>query len=414
MTGNGSSRGNPGNHYLTVIAALLSMIGPFSIDAYLPSFPDIEAEFGVSRAMLSQSLAVYLLAFSVSTLAWGPLADRFGRRLVILISMVIYTLGSIGCALAEGSEMFLLLRVVQGLAASGGFIAGRAMIRDAHDAEAAHRAMSQVMLLFALAPAAAPVLGGWLHDQFGWRSVFWFLTAMGGALILMGMFIRETLPLEQRRSIHPADVVRVYASAILNRRFLFLILSLALSFGGLFLYIAGAPTVIYDFLGLGSDDFGWFFIPMVAGMMLGASISGRLAHRWPARRTISSGLVVMTLAAALNLAIANLAPASIFSVVGPVVLFVVGLSVMMPAITVLALDCLPTHRGTAASLQGFVQTAANSAVASIAVPLLHSRWLYFVLGQLLFLLLAAGLWYRVRRTPGSGLSGRNGRPSSAP
>lgn len=398
MTGNGSSQERPGNRYLTVIAALLAMIGPFSIDAYLPSFPDIEAEFGISRAMLSQSLAVYLLAFSISTLAWGPLADRYGRRLVILVSMVIYTLGSIGCALAESSEMFLLLRVVQGLAASGGFIAGRAMIRDAHDAQAAHRAMSQVMLLFALAPAAAPVLGGWLHDEFGWRSVFWFLTIMGSALIVMGMFVRETLPMDQRRSIHPASVMRVYTAAILNRRFLFLILSLALSFGGLFLYIAGAPTVIYDFLGLGSDDFGWFFIPMVAGMMLGATISGRLAHRWPAQRTITSGLVTMTFAAILNLVTANLMPASTFNVVAPVVLYVLGLAVMMPAITVLALDCLPTHRGTAASLQGFVQTAANSAVASIAVPLLHARWLHFVLGQLLFLLVAAGLWYRVGRT----------------
>jgi DHA1 family bicyclomycin/chloramphenicol resistance-like MFS transporter len=387
----------PANHYLTIIAALLAMIGPFSIDAYLPSFPDIETEFGISRAMLSQSLAVYLLAFSISTLAWGPLADRYGRRVVILVSMVIYTFGSIGCALAQSHEVFLLLRVVQGLAASGGFIAGRAMIRDAHDAEAAHRAMSQVMLLFAVAPAVAPVLGGWLHDQYGWRSVFWFLTVMGSALVVMGMFITETLPLDQRRSIHPASVVRVYTAAILNRRFLFLILSLALSFGGLFLYIAGAPTVIYDFLNLGSDDFGWFFIPMVAGMMVGATISGRLSHRWPARRTISSGLVVMTLAAALNLTTVNILPATIFTLVGPVVLYVMGLAVMMPAITVLALDCLPTHRGTAASLQGFVQTAANSAVASIAVPLLHARWLYFVLGQLLFLLLAGGLWYRAGR-----------------
>lgn len=395
MTATAIGPGNPGNRYLTIIAALLAMIGPFSIDAYLPSFPAIEAEFGVSRALLSQSLAVYLLAFSISTLFWGPLADRYGRRLVILVSMLLYTLGSIGCALAGSAESFLLMRVLQGLAASGGFIAGRAMIRDAHDAKEAHRAMAQVMLLFALAPAVAPVLGGWLHDQFGWRSVFWFLTVMGCALTLMGLCITETLPGEQRRSLHPASVMRVYAAAILNRRFLFLILCLALSFGGLFLYIAGAPTVIYDFLGLGSDDFGWLFVPMVAGMMLGASISGRLSHRWPAQRTISAGLLVMTFAIVLNLALANRAPAGIFSLVGPVVLYVIGLAIMMPAITVMALDCLPTHRGTAASMQGFVQTLVNAAVASIMVPLLHGLWLHFVLGQLLFLLLAAALWYRL-------------------
>ena len=257
MKSKGLNLTRPGTRHLTIVAALLAMIGPFSIDAYLPSFPDIEGEFGVSRAVLSQSLAAYLLAFAVSTLAWGPLADRFGRRLVILVSMTLYTLGSVGCAVAENIEVFMLLRVVQGLAASGGFIAGRAMIRDAHDAEAAHRAMSQVMMLFALAPALAPVLGGWLHDQFGWRSVFWFLSIFGGLLVLMGLLIKETLHNEQRRSIHPLAVMRVYIESILHKRFPALVLCLSLSFGGLFLYIAGAPTVIYGVLELGSEDFGW-------------------------------------------------------------------------------------------------------------------------------------------------------------
>ena len=209
----------PGTRRLTIVAAMLSMIGPFSIDTYLPSFPDIELAFGVSRAVLSQSIAVYLVAFAFSTLVWGPLADRFGRRLVILASMVLYTLGSIACALAESMEVFLLMRIVQGLAASGGFIASRAMIRDAHDAKSAQHAMAQVMLLFALAPAIAPILGGWLHDQLGWRSVFWFLSIFGSLLVLMGMFIQETLVEEHRRSIHPSAVLRVYVEALLHKRF---------------------------------------------------------------------------------------------------------------------------------------------------------------------------------------------------
>ena len=278
MKNKGLSLTRPSTHHLTLMAALLSMIGPFSIDTYLPSFPDIEFEFSISRAVLSQSMAVYLFAFAVSTLFWGPLADRYGRRLVILFSMALYTLGSVGCALANNAETFMLLRVVQGLAASGGFIAGRAMIRDAHDAESAHRAMSQVMMLFALAPAIAPVLGGWLHDQYGWRSVFWFLSIFGGLLVLMGFFIKETLVPEKRQSIHPSSVARVYVRALLHRRFPALIFSLSFGFAGLFLYIAGAPTVIYDFLGLGSNDFGWLFIPIVAGLMLGASVSGQLAQ----------------------------------------------------------------------------------------------------------------------------------------
>ncbi len=396
MTTKGISLIKPDTRHLTIIAALLSMIGPFSIDAYLPSFPDIEVEFGIGRAMLSQSLAIYLLAFAISTLFWGPLADRYGRRLVILVSMTLYTLGSIACALADSFETFMLFRIIQGLAASGGFIAGRAMIRDAHDAQAAHRAMSQVMLLFALAPAVAPVLGSWLHDHFGWRSVFWFLSLFGSMLILMGVFISETLSDEHRQSIRPAAVIRVYISALLHKRFPALILSLSLAFAGLFLYIAGAPTVIYDFLDLGSKDFAWLFIPMVVGLVLGASISGRLAHRWPAQRTISVGLLVMVLATTINFIAAELTAASILSVIGPLVLYVTGLALMMPAITVLAMDCLPTHRGTAASMQGFLQMMSNAAVASFAIPLLNARWLYFALGQLVFLLLAVGLWYRLK------------------
>jgi len=399
MTVKGLSLTRSGTRHLTFIAALLSMIGPFSIDAYLPSFPDIELEFRVGRAMLSQSLAIYLLAFGLSTLFWGPLADRFGRRLVILVSMALYTLGSIGCALAGNYEAFMLSRVLQGLAASGGVIAGRAMVRDAHSAEEARRAMSQVMLIFALAPAIAPVLGGWLHDQFGWRSVFWFLSAFGGLLVLMGFFISETLVDEHRKSIHPVTVARVYFSALAHDRFPALVLSLALAFAGLFLYIAGAPTVVYDFLGLGSDSFGWLFIPIVAGLMLGASISERLSHRWPARRTISTGMAIMLLAALINIFSASLTEAGKITVIGPLVLYVTGLALMMPAITVLALDCLPDHRGTAASMQAFLQMMTTAGVASLVLPLLNTSWLNYVLGQFVFLLLAAGLWFRIRRNP---------------
>ncbi len=383
--------------YLTVVTALLSMVGPFTIDTYLPSFPAIEADFGVDRVMLSHSLSVYLAAFAVSTLFWGPLADRLGRRRVILASLSTYTLAAIGCAMATQMTSFLWFRTVQGLAASGGFIAGRAMIRDAHEPQAAHRAMSQVTLLFAVAPAIAPVLGGWLHDQLGWRSVFWFLTGFGILLIGLVACIEETLAPAQRQSLQPSAVLQVYARTLRQRRFLGLVLCLALAFAGLFLYIAGAPTVIYDFLGLGSEDFGVQFIPMVGGMMLGAFLSSRLAHRWPVQHTVLGGLGLVTLAVLLNLLLALLFEPGILTVIGPLVMYAFGLAVAMPAITLLALDCFPRHRGTAASMQGFLQMLINAGVASVAVPLLHTQWLHFVLGQLAFLLLALLSWSSIRQ-----------------
>jgi len=386
-----------GQPYLTVTVALLSMVGPFTIDTYLPSFPDIEATFGISRALLSQSLGVYLAAFAISTLFWGPMADRFGRRLIIFSSLFLYILASIGCALAQSVESFLLLRTLQGLAASGGFIAGRAMIRDVHDARTAHRAMSQVMLLFALAPAVAPVLGGWLHDHFGWRSVFWFLCGFGTLLLLLMLFVEETLGQEQRQSVHPSAVMRVYIRTLLHGRFLALVFSLAFSFAGMFLYIAGAPTVIYDFLGLGSDDFGRQFIPMVGGIMLGSVISSRLSHRWPTEFTVAIGFALMALAVLVNLVASSLFQIHILTAIGPLVLYALGLAMAMPAITILILDCFPHNRGTAAATQGFIQMLINAGVASLAVPLLHTQWLHFVLGQTGFLLLAMLLWFTVAR-----------------
>lgn len=378
---------------LTVTVALLSMVGPFSIDAYLPSFPDIEASFGISRAMLSQSLAVYLMAFAVSTLIWGPLSDRVGRRLVVMVGLSLYVLASAGCAMAESSTAFMTLRVLQGFAASGGFIAGRAMIRDAHDAVDAHRAMSQVMLLFALAPAIAPVLGAWLHDTFGWRSVFWFLGILGALLVLMMGFIEETLPVMHRQSIHPLSVIRIYVRTLKHRQFPMMVMSLALSFAGMFLYIAGAPTVIYDFIGLGSDDFGVQFIPMVAGVMCGSYVSGRLSHHWPAERIIAAGFGIMMLAVIANLAQAAIFEPTILSTISPLVIYTFGIAMIMPAITILALDCFPNHRGTAASMQGFAQMMVNAGVASLAVPLLHARYEYFVMGQAVFMTVSLALWY---------------------
>lgn len=384
-------------HHLTIIAALLAMIGPFTIDAYLPSFPAIEADFGISRAMLSQSLAVYLVAFAVSTLFWGPLSDRIGRRLVILMSLFLYALASIGCALADSTDQFMLFRVLQGLAASGGFVASRAMIRDAHDTSSAQRALSQVTLLFAIAPAIAPVFGAWLHDHFGWRSVFWFLTIFGGLLLIMTVFIEETLAHARRSSFHPVSVFKVYARTLSDWQFIALTLSLSCTFAGAFLYIAGAPSVIYDFLGLGADDFGLQFIPMVAGLMLGAYVSSRLAHRWPAKRIIHLGFSLIVVAVLINLLQVHLLETRVFTVIAPLVVYVFGLAILMPAMTILALDCFPDNRGSAASMQGFFQMLVNAVVASIAVPLLHTSNLHFVLGQMGFAFTAVLLWTLANR-----------------
>ena len=381
---------------LTTIIAMMTMIGPFTIDSYLPSFPDIESEFNISHALLSQSLSSYLVAFAISTLILGPLADRLGRRHVIFGSLLFYIAASIGCALSTDYNTFLIFRLLQGAAAGGGLVAGRAMIRDVYSPQDAHRAMSRVMMLFAVAPAIAPIIGGWLHDLFGWHSVFYFLAIYASAVFfLVYFYLAETLVPALRQSFHPVKVARVYGRTLVHSRFLLLVFVVASSFGGMFLYIAGAPTVIFDFLKLGSTDFGVMFVPIVIGLILGSGLSSRLAHRWPIESTIKLALTLMVLAALMNVTQAFWLTTMISTTVLPLALYACGMGIAMPALTVMALDCFPNNRGTASALQGFVQMIANALVASFAVPLLSFQPSYLALAQLALLFFAILLWWKL-------------------
>ena len=379
--------------HMTLIVALLIMIGPFTIDTYLPSFPAIEADFDVSRALLSQSLAFYLAAFSISTLFWGPLSDRLGRRTVVMSSLLLYLFASLGCALAGDYSHFLIFRVLQGVAAGGGLAAGRTMLRDAHAPQEAQRALSRVMMLFALAPAVAPVIGGWLHDAFGWHSVFYFL-ALYSALVLVLFVCRipETLPTSMRQSFHPAHVARVYGHTLVHRRFQSLVFMIACYFGGMFLYVVGAPTVVFDFLKLGVNDFALLFVPLVGGVIFGAWVSGRLSHHWDMHRTVSLAMALMTVGAVLNAAQAWFLSPQLLTSIIPLMVYSAGVGIAMPAMSVLSLDCFPHNRGAASAVQGSVQTMGNALIASLAVPFLGHRPDWMALGQLSLVVISLLLW----------------------
>lgn len=393
MRSDNSSRSTTKSGQLIFTVALISMIGPFSIDTYLPAFPSIESDLGVSRAILSQTLGAYLAGFAVMTLFWGPLSDRVGRRNVMVISITLYIIASLSCASAASFNQLFVSRVLQGVAASGGFVASRATIRDAFDNHGAQKAMSYIMMLFSIAPAIAPVLGGFLHHLAGWRSIFHFLAAYGLlALLLILRFIPETLAPSARRSFHPVYVFKTYLGILANLRFMTLVFSLASGFAGLFIYIAGAPTVIFDFLGLGSNDFWIQFVPVTMGIMLGSWIASRLIQVWGTQKVVNGAFFVIALACIANLAQAIWLPVSPVTVVTPIVLYATGLTMAMPGITISALDCFPKNRGSASAMQSFNQMMVNAVIASFVAPLLSGELMHFVTGQLCCFLAAFILW----------------------
>ncbi|MDH5785992.1 MAG: multidrug effflux MFS transporter, partial [Chromatiales bacterium] len=339
---------------LSLVVGVLSMLAPFSIDTYLPSFPDIAAEFVASPLQMQQTMSLYLLAFALSTLFYGPLSDSFGRRPVAVAALLFYTFSSLGCMAAENINQLIVFRIGQGLSASAGLVIGRAMIRDCVAGLLARRVMARVMLIFALAPAVAPVMGGLLHDLFGWRSVFAFLSIL--VVVMMAMLLlgsRETLPREGRHSIHPVMVGRAYGRALRHGRFMGLITSFALMFSAMFIYLAASPDIIYQHLGLGVNDFWIFFVPVVGGVVVGSQLAGWLASRLTSEQTIRMGFVLMLAAACLNVMQGAWLPAAILNVIAPPTIYVIGMSMAMPNITLAALDCFPHNRGMASALQSF-------------------------------------------------------------
>ena len=384
------------NHHsvgLVFIVAFLSMLGPFSIDTYLPSFPAIENEFSVNRALLSQTIAWYLVATAMAILFWGPLSDRIGRKAVILITLALYLLASLGCALATDYHRFLLARILQGVAASGGLVAGRAMIRDAHDSRGAHQAMSMVLMLFALAPAIAPIIGGWLHDACGWRSIFYFLAIYAAVFLLISMFfLDETLLREKRRSFHPWYVLGVYMQTLLHTEFLMLVLSLGTGFAGLFIYIAGSPTIMFEFLGLQSTDFAVQFVPMTLGIIVGSWLSGRLSEKWTKRRIIYLSFCIMFVASLFNLLQARYMSPTVFTVILPIVVYAFGVAMSMPAFSVLAIDQFPGNKGAAAAVQAFVQIIFSAWAAGGILVIIRQSLFDFALAQIFLLSISAGFW----------------------
>ena len=378
---------------LPLLIAGLATIGPFAIDTYLPSFPAIALAMQTPEVLVQQTLTAYLIPFAVMMLFHGALSDAFGRRPVILIGIGGFVLASIGCALATNMTMLLVCRALQGLVAGASTSISRAVVRDAYQGVEAQRLMSRVMLMFSMAPAIAPIIGGWLQTLFGWRANFWFL-ALFGALLFIACFryLPETHPLSARQRFAPAPLLAAYRLVAFNPRFILLAGTSALGFAGFFLYVLSAPAFIYQHLGLTAHDFAWLFMAGVIGMMAGAYLSGKLAGRLSPHRTVWLAFAVMFAGAAYNnLFYIWFLPQLPWSVVHQVIV-ATGMALAMPSLTLMLLDMFPHNRGMAASLQSCVQSMVAGFVAAIASPLFSASAAAMALGGLLFAIVALVLW----------------------
>jgi DHA1 family bicyclomycin/chloramphenicol resistance-like MFS transporter len=358
---------------LTVILACLGMVGALAIDTYLPSIPAIGRAFEVGPVAVQQTLSVFLFTFAFMMLFYGTLSDSFGRRPVILAALAVYTFASIGAALAPSFGWLLAFRALQGLSAGAGSVIGQAIVQDRFSGAQAQKIMSHIMMVFGLAPAIAPVLGGWLHVSFGWRATFWFLALFGSLMLLLSWrLLAESLPPEKRHAFHGVAIARNYVKVLGHPQFLLLSLSVGLAFGGLSLYIGSAANFVMEILHLPETAFAWMFIPLISGMVIGSAWGGKRAgsHAPATMRAIGFGL--MALACVLNVGYTAWAGDAIAVpwAVLPLMVYTFGLAVAMPAIQVNALSLFPDNRGLASSMLAFIQMMSFALVSGLVAPLL--------------------------------------------
>lgn len=385
----------PSSRRLSLILGGLAMIGPFSIDTMFPAFPQIGEQFTADKVALQQTISAYLFAYALMSLVHGPLSDAIGRRRVILGGLTVFALASIGCALADSLPMLLAFRALQGMSAGVGLIVGRAVIRDVYQGQFAQKLMSQVSMIFGIAPAVAPIIGGWILGWERWPAIFWFLVLFA-VLLLAATWIAlpETHPPEARFRPSPKQLLRNHAYILLNGRFQRFAVAGGFNFAALFLYISSAPAFVLDHLKLQQDQFGWFFVPTIAGMVIGSFLSGRAAGRMSGTRLAGIGFAICGFAAVINIAY-NLwvpQPSMPWAVV-PMAINALGIALVFPILTLAILDMYPRQRGAASSLQAFTSLILQSAVAGLFSPMLSHDPLWLALGAALFTLVGFLFWW---------------------
>ena len=389
---------------LAVLLALLGMLGPFSIDTYIPAYAGIQQALGANTVQMQQTLSAYLFGFAFMNLFHGALADSFGRRPVVLWGAAVFTVASLGCALSQTVGQLIVFRALQGLSTGAGIVVSRAVIRDMFPPDQAQKMMSQVTIFFGIAPAIAPIIGGWLYVHLGWHSIFWFLTGVGVLLWVANFkLLPETLHPSQRQAFEVRHLLRGYRQLLSDPRFVLLALASGVPFNGMFLYVLSAPAFLGEHLGLAPTQFFWFFVLNISGIMLGAWRSGRVAGRIPPKRQIRDGFVIMLSMAVINL-VANLlfAPHVSWALI-PMSLFAYGWATMVPVVTLLVLDLHPERRGMASSLQAVIGAVANGVVAGAVAPLVMHSTVWLATACLLMLGVGVLAWvYAHHRWPDIG------------
>ncbi|WP_449429993.1 multidrug effflux MFS transporter [Pseudomonas putida] len=358
------------NLRMVLILGALSAFGPLAIDFYLPAFPAMAQAFATDEKHIQTTLAAYFLGLALGQLAYGPMADRFGRRKPLLFGITLFTLASLACAYAPNLDTLIIARFVQALGGCAGMVLSRAIVVDKCDPVTSAKVFSQLMLVMGLAPILAPMLGGVLVNVAGWQSIFLALSLFSATCLLaVSLGLPESLPAHVARQ-PLSGAVRQYGRLLGDRVYLGHALTGGVAIAGMFAYIAGSPFVFIKLYGVATEHYGWLFGANAAGFILVAQVNARLlAKRGPAFLLVRA--VWLYLAAGLALlGVAALRPTQLWPLLVPLFICIASLGCIIPNASACAMSGQGARAGSASALLGSLQFSVAAAAAAL-VGLLH-------------------------------------------
>ena len=392
---------HPDSPWLLALLAALVALGPLSVDVYLPAMPTMMVALDTDIRHMHLTLSSYLTGFALFHLACGPLADRFGRKPILIGGTVLFVAACVGCSLAETVDELVFFRFIQGIGACVGPTLARAVARDIFGPTRAARALSLIAMMMALAPAIAPAMGGVMMLWLPWPSIFVFLAVYGIAMImLIHVFLGESLP--QRQSLHPLSILVNYGTLLRSPMFLIATFASGFLYAGFLAYLASSSFVYIDMLGVPVEYFGLTFITSVLGYMAGSGLSARLTKSYTSEQMVLAGAALVAVAAGTVWIGAQRLPDSIAIIMMPMMFYSMGIGLMLPNAMAIALSPFPYIAGTASALLGFVQMSLSAfATAIVGNYLVDSPApvLNFMLAISGLALLLSVVLFRVRTHP---------------
>ena len=351
---------------LALILGALTAMGPLAIDMYLPALPTIGREFGADAAAVQVSLAAYFAGMAIGQAFYGPLSDAVGRKPALLFGLAVFILSSMACAWAGSVSALVAFRFLQALGGCAPIVIPRAVVRDYFDQVGSIRMLSMLMLVMGLAPILAPLIGGQLLINFGWRSVFWVLASYAIVwLILVGAFLPESLPVSRRRHQPIGAVLAVYARLVRDRTYIGYVLSGALMFAGLLAYISGSPFVFIELFHVPPERYGLFFGVNALGIVSASQVNRWLATRVDARRIVGVILLIAMIASLVLLVDAYSGLGGFAGLLVPLFFFITCYGFIVPNTTALAMAPHGQVAGSASALLGTIQFVLASITGAL-------------------------------------------------